>query len=88
MFGFERKREVLHRRVSRHGFFSGESGHQILAESVYLFGRRLWFKELDGETVPHWHYVQQATLGWSSWQSRIVREFEESEAHQQTKQAA
>ena len=71
------KTQFLHYKPTRHGFFTGANGRQVLARVTYLFGMRVWIKELDSEIVPHFHYVQMATLGCSEWRSRIVAEFKE-----------
>jgi hypothetical protein len=74
---FRTQTEVLHIGLTPHGFFTGHSGYQILAEVTYLFGWRLRIRELDRETVPHWHYVQQRTLGCSEWRSRLLKQIKE-----------
>jgi len=68
------KTEVLHYRPSPNGFFSGRGGYQILAETRRtLFLKRIKVvRELDREEVPHWHYVQRATLGFSEWRSKFA----------------
>lgn len=68
----KRKLQILHRPPSPHGFFTGQNGHQMLARVTFLFGVRVRIKMLDEEDVPHWHYVQQRTLGLSEWRSRLI----------------
>jgi hypothetical protein len=64
--------KVLHYAPSRDSFFSGGGGFQVLVRITYLFGIKIRTKELDRETVPHWHYVQKRTQGLSEWKSRLV----------------
>jgi hypothetical protein len=70
----ETKTEVLHYAPSANRFFDGGADYQILAKVTYLFGKRVRIKEIDREDVPHWHYVQQRTLGLSEWRSRLLKE--------------
>lgn len=70
---WQTKTEVLHYAPRPHSFFNGGGGYQILAKVTYLLGWRVWIRELDREDVPHWHYVQRATLGLSEWKSRLLR---------------
>lgn len=63
--------KVLHYAPTSHWFFRGFGGYQILAEVTYLFGWQVRVREIDREDVPHWHYVQQRTLGLSEWKSRL-----------------
>lgn len=69
--------DVRHYAPSPDRFFNGGGGYQVLVETYYLLGFPVYSKELDREDVPHWHYVQQRTLGISSWRSRLLSQYAE-----------
>jgi hypothetical protein len=74
---FRTETKVLHFAPTAHWFFNGSGGYQILARMHYFFGFKYRTEELDREDVPHWHYVQQRTLGLSEWRSRLLAEHKE-----------
>lgn len=74
---FETRTQILHYGPTSYWFFRGEGGYQILASVTYLFGFRVRIREIEREEVPHWHYVQQRTLGLSAWRSRLIQQQEQ-----------
>ena len=73
---FSTETKVLHYAPSRNMFFSGQGGYQVLVRFYRIFGFGIGRKELDREDVPHWHYVQERTLGSSEWRARLVKELD------------
>lgn len=71
---FTKKIEYKAFRPTPNMFFSGGGGLQLKLEVTYLFGIQIRAKELDREDIPHWHFVQVATLGSSEWRSKFRHE--------------
>lgn len=72
--------QFLHYAPSRERFFNGGGGYNVKNEVTRLFGIKIWTKELDRERVPHFHYVQQRTIGFSEFQSKFINEIKALEA--------
>jgi hypothetical protein len=64
----------LHYAPTPDRFFSGGDGYQVRVRIIKWFGLPVKTVELGRETVPHWHYVQQRTLGFSEWCSQWAEE--------------
>lgn len=71
---FTTKQEIRHYPPTKRGFFSGYGGIQKLVKVYMVCGLPCRTVELDREDVPHYHYVQRGTLGFSEWKSRLIKE--------------
>jgi hypothetical protein len=73
---FTTKELILHYASSPHWFFNGYGGYQVKVRRLLFCGIRYRTLELDREDVPHYHYVQQRTLGCSEWRSKFAAEID------------
>lgn len=72
--------QFMHYAPSRERFFNGGDGYNVKNEVTRLFGIKIRTKELDRERVPHFHYVQERTLGVSEFRTKFFDEIQAQKA--------